>query len=842
MAQNPFDQFDAPAQSGPVYGPPPKAPAQRDPLAVRKDELAIAKAERDLAKPDGGNEAPKGYRFRSDGSLEAIPGGPADKAVNSNKSATQLDLEAKAEGAQKRANTVGAMLAEVKRLYQQDIQGQPISRVFGATEYIDAIPSNERFTRAGQSILPLIRPLVAQTAKEGDSDKEMEVFLSYIPSADDSDSTIEQKFKMLEMLIGGMVDGKSPTELLGSAQANEDDEAIAVNEPRRNFAPGPDRYELASGDTRTVQDDSLAAVADEYRQRLVAGQRAGEIIPWLRSQGVSGETLSQVAQQIRHRDNNPGFDPNQYSIDFTKEVPVTTTEKVANAIGGSALGGYVAGAGNFLSGNNMDSLAGMMGANPDDINQALGIIQEQSPNAYAVGEITGGVAGALGTEALIGARIASPVLRSLVADGTYGGFVGAGASDYNEDGSSATALDRVAGAGTGGLAGLIGSYAGNKVGGGLARVGRGVTDASVQAMQDAGVPMTLGQIASRSGKAGEILKAVEDRAMSIPGVGDMIRTRRNEGLDRFNTKAFDMALEPIRETVGNKTGEEAMQAAHDAVSAAYERALAGKVAVADPTFATDLTNAVTRVMSLKRIGGEVAEGVEEILQPYMNGNALDGAAMQQISRELRGLKAAYGKDPMASRIGKALDSVEDSVFGLFERQTPEVVPAYEAARKAARRLYTLEDAVLKGKNTEGKFTPAQLGMADRQATSRYGGKRAAATGKGEFHDYQRDAQNVLPSQYPDSGTAGRIAQIALPGAIAGSGAGIGYAAGDPQGGAATGLTLAAVLTGAYSKAGQRVLTKPFRGSKAVQAVSGPRVRRAISATGAASAASLANQQ
>lgn len=132
-----------------------------------------------------------------------------DAARKANKP-TELDV--KAEGTRKRAETIRAAMREVAGLYESDIKGQPVDRLFGMTEYVDSFPKNDRFRAAGNAILPLIRPLVAQTAREGDSDKEMQVFMSYVPSNDDADITIEQKMKMLDALVSGMAEGKPPSE------------------------------------------------------------------------------------------------------------------------------------------------------------------------------------------------------------------------------------------------------------------------------------------------------------------------------------------------------------------------------------------------------------------------------------------------------------------------------------------------------------------------------------------------------------------------------------------------------------------------------------------------------
>lgn len=203
---------------------------------------------------------------------------------------------------------------------------------------------------------------------------------------------------------------------------------------------------------------------------------------------------------------------------------------------------------------------------------------------------------------------------------------------------------------------------------------------------------------------------------------------------------------------------------------------------------------------LRKSGGFRAEPRPDPTAAKPSGDMqISGENMQALLQELNGIKRAYRGDPLGHRIGKAIDQVTDSIENLFRRQAPDVMPQYDAAKKAFKRVSTLEDAVLKGKQTGGVFTSAQLGMADRANTIKYGGKHTAAAGGGEFHDFQRNMQDVLPSKVPDSGTAGRLI---VPAAIVGAGTGAGYASGD----AGTGLTLSALLALAYSRAGQRMLT------------------------------------
>lgn len=431
------------------------------------------------------------------------------------------------------------------------------------------------------------------------------------------------------------------------------------------------------------------------------------------------------------------------------------------------------------------------------------------------------LAAGLGQNVLMRAGL-SAVPASAFADVGYGAFAGAGASDEN----------RTLGAGIGALAGLGGNVLGNRVTNALGKSTGGVASSSVNALAP-NTPLTVGQAVGQSGRIGSTIKGVEDRLSGLPIVGDAVNARRAESVQRFNTNAFDRALKPIGASVDGLTGEEAVQIAQQKLSDAYTAALAGKAVGPDQPFANQMTRAVSGVMKLPRLGDELADNVKVILEPYMAGGQMTGEAMQQISRELQGLKASYKNDALASRVGKAVDEVEDSVFGLFRRQAPDVLPAYNKAKAAARRLFIVEDAVLKAKNQGGVFTPAQLGQADRSGMVKFGGKKGAAAGKSPFHDFQRAAQDVIPNKVPDSGTAGRIATAVLPGAIAGGAAGVSSGDATTGGGTALGttLTLGALLTAAYSRAGQRALVGAVTKRTAGMRSAGKAIERAAPRVG-----------
>lgn len=338
---------------------------------------------------------------------------------------------------------------------------------------------------------------------------------------------------------------------------------------------------------------------------------------------------------------------------------------------------------------------------------------------------------------------------------------------------------------------------------------------------------------------GQFVKGVEDRLSGVPFVGDMVNARRVEGLKQFNQAAFKKALEPIGGSVGDKVGMDAIESAQAQVSDAFRKALAGKGALPDEEFANSLTQAVMGVRSIKRIGDEVSQEIGAIMQPYADDALLSGEALDDISRNLRDLKASYKNDPLGFRMGKQIDRVERAMFDLFDRQASGTVEEYYKARQAYRRLSTLEDAVLKAQNQQDNvFTAAQLGRADTANTRKFGGKRAAARGDTPFNELQQAAQEVLPNQVPDSGTAGRVL---IPLVALGGGAGA-----DQFGGTGgNGITIGAIIAGAYTRGGQRFLTKASRGvqnTRVRNALENQRTARALGAAGGATGALLIGPQ
>jgi hypothetical protein len=739
------------------------------------------------------------------------------------------------------AENLNKRIAEVEARFHRDFNGSGPGAV---VEYLPGQlrPANQEFNDAAGSLMGDLAAAYGLSAQQQNTPTELKIrFGPFIPSASDRDEVILAKIQRLKDIALAQAEqarqqlgdkasaalSASPASPPGSGGAPPSSDAPPplgpAPTPFDNGAPG---QTVATGQTKTVFEPAVAAGLNALVQH---GRPYEEAAAFTQQHGFPPPSPAEYVKALEWQKAHPN---SPYNAAYpTRTEAITAAEQRGGSTSGAAINAFA----DAATGFNLDSIVGATGGNAEQERQNLAAMSANSPVASALGTVAGGAATSLlGEAALARAGMAAALPRAMVADTAYGAVAGAGATDEG---------NRLAGAAKGALAAAGGSFIGNRVGGALSKVSRGVSDASVNALRKEGVDaLTVGQTFANSGKIGAAVKSVEDRLSGLPIVGDVVKARQGEGIRQFNTKAFDKALEPIGETVAGQTGEQAIQTAQDKVSSAFTKALSGKGAQPDKVFGRDLAAAVSKASAIKRVGPELKDELASIFEPYANEAMLSGEALDDISRSLRGLKSRYAKsqEPIASspRVAKAIDDIERSVFDLFDRQASGVIPEYRAARQAYRRVSILEDAVNKARNQKDRvFTPAQLGQADRSNATKYGSKRLAAAGDSPFFELQTAAQDVLPNKVPDSGTAGRVL---VPLALIGAGEGSDKLTG-AQG---TGLTLGTILALAYSKGGQRLLTKPGRGvdSAAISRfLESEKTRRAIAVGSGATGAVLATQ-
>jgi hypothetical protein len=571
----------------------------------------------------------------------------------------------------------------------------------------------------------------------------------------------------------------------------------------------PTALAIGNGATNAQIDPALVGVRRRVAGMVASGKSGSAIRGYLNDVGVDPAGITGIDAAVAFRKKNPGY-LGSYPVDIgVRDLPMSKTRRKIASVGNSPFGAYSVGAANAASFGGLDEIVGMTGGDANLANAGKQGLSAMYPKATLAGDVTGGAA----TAALLEGSLAKAGLaggkRLIAADTLYGGGYGAG---ENND-------DRLGGAVMGAGTAIPGGMAGRGLAGATGRLATGVTNAGVRTLRDAGVPMTLGQIVSQGGLGGKIAKGFEDRTTGFLGLGDLVKARRTEGLQAYNQAGFSHALEPLGVPHNGYVGEHGVEDLRSATSAGFRNALNGVSVSLDPQFGFDLGNLAKTIRGIPGVGENLHKALSRSLPNYFKGGDLSGDGLQALLEHIRQIKSGYRNDPLyGAEIRPALNGLHDAVVGMVDRQVPDVMPAFRAAQQAYKRSKVIDKAVQAASNTDGIFTPAQLGTAAKAAANKYGD--TAGTTRRPFFDLQRAGQNILPSKVPDSGTAGRLALPALGGAIGGGrgylGSDKGEGAQDAGAGAAKGALLGALITGGLAlpatKTGQRflqsVLTAP----------------------------------
>jgi hypothetical protein len=741
MPGNIFDQFDAPQM--------PSAPdpyvVQPNPMRVRQQQEGVESAR--ISNRIDAATAPA--QIRKSNAEAAKAEADATKA--------QRDLEAQQATVSPEQQRAMASLAD----------DEVLAAIQRARDGVNAGYSAGYWARLGQ--VPVLGGLIApQNAVDLEGslntiasrltlDKLAQLKQSSPTGASGLGSLTEKEGALLRDSVAALGQSQSPDKLLESLAAVEKHYrnymALANGEDYRNpavaerygIARGPNEATpktLATGSGREEQDPALQGVNSHIRSMIKGGRSAADIVNYANSirAGLGDQVAGQVDAAVRFRAQNPRVPVEDYTISVeNRMVPMSDLRQRINDVAQTPGGAYLMNVGDMLTMGTLDN----MQENPALARAGMAAIREKNPTSSMLGTLTGGViAGGLGEGALSAAGRFAPLL----ADAALGAGYGAGSAD---EGS------RLGGAGWGTVSGVAGGVLGRGVTSRAGRALRGVQNESARLLRERGVPLTIGQI--RAGAA----KAAEDRLMGYGGVGDRIANQRRAGIEAFNRAAFDEALEPLGQARVAQVGEQGVDSARNMISGpggAYERALAAVSLTPDAQFTADVGGALARGSGLARTGPEFSSWVDNSIAPHFSApnGQIGGRQVQDIIQQARG--ANFGTDSMGSLASDAARDIEGAVMDLAGRQAPGSMEALGNANTAYRNLNILSDAVGRGMNTGGRFTPAQLGMAARANTTRFGGKIAAATPGRPFFDLQRAGQEVLPSTVPDSGTAGRLAE------------------------------------------------------------------------------------
>lgn len=757
---------------------------------------------------------PTGYRRTPDGGAELIPGVPGPA-----KTPAQIAME----GDQRRGGVIRQFIADVRGLYEKDHKGGWPGSIAGNVPFR---PANEEFNAAANGILPLIRPLVAQTAKEGDSDKEMQVFMAYIPQASDNDRTIERKLDMLETLIGGMMRGVTPSQMQADVSSGRQQVMpFAAQDAQGGGGEPPQASIINPAPGRAATRSETAAL--EPGQRF-AYDEGGKPIGILDAQGNWISGYGEIVGGNQQERDDAARDTTLGEIDaFGRGLVDWPTLGNANKVS-AALGAIP----DALSG---EGFSDAYWRNMDMENRKDAADERVNPYARLGGQLGGAIASGYGSARafpnLFRGRIPAFSPKAMAADAATG-------ATYFASKALDTGENPVTEAGNGSLLSMAGGIGGRAVANVGGRALSGVTNPDVQRLHRAGVPMTFPQMVGGSGlglmssgaKAGEVVKGFEDVLAGLGPLGAGVRAARTEGVDAMNKAAFREGGFNVRDI-----GEAGIGQAKAIRSQAYSDALDGRTVAADLPFVQGINDIARQSDNIRGMEGMFRDTLKTRVGSQFDktSRSMSGRGMQAAVRGLRAEAKKANKSDQYMRSDQFADAAkaaERELLDLASRQNPGMAQAYLDANKLNMGLGVLKDAVRAGKNTEGRFTAAQLGAAADRAAEKFGGK--GGTTSRPFYKLQRSAQRVLPSQMPDSGTAGRAATLSLP-YVAAAGAQSGVVPGVETGSPSANLLTAIALLS--SPAGRKLSEKALLSRPAVVRATGKNIRKRAGLFGSASA-------
>lgn len=311
------------------------------------------------------------------------------------------------------------------------------------------------------------------------------------------------------------------------------------------------------------------------------------------------------------------------------------------------------------------------------------------------------------------------------------------------------------------LWGAGGSLTGTALAKGSSKAAPKAVSPDIAALAQEGISLTPGQ------NMGGVFKSLEDKATSMPFVGNVIQNARRRGIEDFDKAAFNRVLSPLQKinpttSLSSDTGRQGFANVKQAIGDAYDAVLPklNNIGV-DSQYASDMSQLKNLASTLPK---DKAEQFNKILDYYVDSRftpagRMSGETMKDVESNLGQQAGSYLKSPLPDdrNLGNALKQAQDNLRQMVQRSNPSnaadlqkingAFATYARLRKAASMTGTAAQ--------EGLFTPAQLNNAVR-AGDQTAGKSAYASGNALLQDLTDPAMRVMPSKVPDSGTAGRV--------------------------------------------------------------------------------------
>lgn len=388
-------------------------------------------------KPEKPEKAPSGFKFTEEGTLEFIPGGPADPEVKADAKPTEaqskvLTLLSRIAGG---ANDIKNVIANEPEAQQAGLLETLSRNVLGEGVVTRSLAGPERRTVTDAQVDILDGLLTLGTGAAYNREQLIGQTLSYFPQYGDTKQEIEVKNQRLNRAI-------EAARLQAGPLAEEFDNVIKPLFQQAAAAAAPEAGPRGVPALEVAQGDRIATDRDiEIASLLQGAWQSGKSIDEINALTIQLGTEPLPPETIEALRSDPNrqirFTPNRSGV----------REGAGPGMGAAAAAGSIRG----LTGNLAEEALSLVSPESAAKLQAAGeFAQQQYPITTLAGEVIGGALSPL-SRVGPGGTIAGEAVRG----GIYGGLYGAG-----EAAPDAAIMERVlpavvglaTGAGTGALA------------------------------------------------------------------------------------------------------------------------------------------------------------------------------------------------------------------------------------------------------------------------------------------------------------------------------------------------------------------------------------------------------
>ena len=294
--------------------------------------------------------------------------------------------------------------------------------------------------------------------------------------------------------------------------------------------------------------------------------------------------------------------------------------------------------------------------------------------------------------------------------------------------------------------------------GGLARVvsPNASRNAQLAMLKNEGVKPTIGQT------LGGWANRLEERAQSIPLMGDAISAARQRSGDQLNRAAANRALFSIGQKLPDGvTGNDAVLYVRRALSDAYDDVL--------PKLSVSQDNAFKQALS--GLQGNVSQGAinpnakaafnrflkNEVNPLFQGQNAMTGETFKRLQSTIteKIQQTAASTDADQRLLATAYKELGDQLNQLSIRTNPQVASQLKAVNAGYANFKRLQKAASSVAAEDGVFTPAMLHNAVK-AADRSKDKARFAEGNALMQDLSAAGKTMLHNRVPNSGTPERL--------------------------------------------------------------------------------------